>query len=98
MIFWHGGIAIYGGLIAGAVTLHFSYYKMIAPLDFLDIAVPGVLYKPWAASNFLTKKPSVRPLSLNYLPNFIKNQMYIDNSYRTPTFLYESSGILLVLS
>ena len=41
---WHGGIAIYGALIAGGITLLvFSYYKLIAPLDFLDIAVPGVL-------------------------------------------------------
>jgi len=40
--------------------------------------------------------------SLDYLPSFIKKQMYIDNSYRTPTFLYESSwnliGFILVMS
>ena len=28
--------------------------------------------------------------NLDYLPDFIKNQMYIDGSYRQPTFLYES--------
>ena len=28
--------------------------------------------------------------NLDYLPSFIKNQMYIDGSYRQPTFLYES--------
>ena len=28
--------------------------------------------------------------NLDYLPGFIKNQMYIDGSYRQPTFLYES--------
>ena len=103
---WHGGIAIYGGLIAGAVTLFiFSYYKMIAPLDFLDIAVPGVLLAQamgrWG--NFFNQEAFGKAVkSLNYLPNFIKNQMYIDNSYRTPTFLYESSwnliGFILVMS
>ena len=28
--------------------------------------------------------------SLDYLPGFIRDQMYIDGSYRQPTFLYES--------
>ena len=103
---WHGGIAIYGGLIAGAVTLFiFSYYKMIAPLDFLDIAVPGVLVAQaivrWGC--FFNQEAFGKAVkSLNYLPNFIKNKMYIDNSYRTPTFLYESSwnliGFILVMS
>lgn len=103
---WHGGIAIYGGLIAGAVTLFiFSYYKMIAPLDFLDIAVPGVLVAQamgrWG--NFFNQEAFGKAVnSLDYLPSFIKNQMYIENSYRTPTFLYESSwnliGFVLVMS
>ena len=40
--------------------------------------------------------------SLNYLPDFIKNQMYIDGSYRVPTFLYESMwnllGFIIIMS
>lgn len=96
---WHGGIAIYGGLIAGAITLFvFSYYKMIAPLDFLDIAVPGVLIAQamgrWG--NFFNQEAFGQVVqSLDYLPKFIRDQMLIDNSYRTPTFLYESSWNLL---
>ena len=35
---------------------------------------------------------------LNYLPSFIRDQMYIDGSYRQPTFLYESSWNLLGIS
>ena len=91
---WHGGIAIYGGLIAGAITLMvFSYYKMIAPLDFLDIAVPGVLVAQsmgrWG--NFFNQEAYGKIVqSLNFLPHFIQKQMFIDNHYRTPTFLYES--------
>lgn len=40
--------------------------------------------------------------SLDYLPDFIKNQMYIDGSYRVPTFLYESMwnllGFIIIMS
>lgn len=28
--------------------------------------------------------------NLDWLPSFIQNQMYIDGSYRIPTFLFES--------
>lgn len=96
---WHGGIAIYGGLIAGAITLFvFSYYKMIAPLDFLDIAVPGVMLAQamgrWG--NFFNQEAFGRAVnSLDYLPKFIRDQMMIDHSYRTPTFLYESTWNLI---
>lgn len=32
---WNGGLAIYGGLITGAIVLFvFSYYRAINPLDF----------------------------------------------------------------
>ncbi|GFH42385.1 prolipoprotein diacylglyceryl transferase [Lactococcus hodotermopsidis] len=92
---WHGGLAIYGGLLAGGVVLViFSYYKLIAPLDLLDIAIPGVLIAQamgrWG--NFFNQEAFGRTVnSLNYLPEFIKSQMFIDGSYRTPTFLYEST-------
>lgn len=33
--------------------------------------------------------------SLNYLPRFIRDQMYIDGAYRQPTFLFESLWNLL---
>ena len=33
--------------------------------------------------------------SLNYLPSFIRENMYIEGSYRQPTFLYESLWNLL---
>ena len=63
---WHGGLAIYGGLLTGAIVLFvFSYYRAINPLDFLDIAAPGVMIAQaigrWG--NFMNgrnKKPAVR--------------------------------------
>lgn len=91
---WHGGIAIYGGLIAGfLVLLAFSYYHLINPWDFLDIAAPSVLIAQaigrWG--NFFNQEAyGAAVKSLNYLPSFIREQMYIDGSYRQPTFLFES--------
>ena len=99
---WHGGLAIYGGLLTGAIVLFiFSYYHAIHPLDFLDIAAPGVMIAQaigrWG--NFVNQEAYGKAVkSLNYLPDFIKNQMYIDGSYRVPTFLYESMWICSVLS
>lgn len=96
---WNGGLAIYGGLLTGAVVLFvFSYYRMIKPIDFLDIAAPGVMVAQsigrWG--NFVNQEAYGKAVQhLNYLPNFIKKQMYIDGSYRTPTFLYESLWNLL---
>jgi phosphatidylglycerol:prolipoprotein diacylglycerol transferase len=91
---WHGGLAVYGGLISGAlVLLVFSYYRAINPIDFLDIAAPGVMIAQaigrWG--NFVNQEAYGKAVEqLNYLPNVIRNQMYIDGSYRIPTFLYES--------
>ena len=87
---WNGGLAIYGGLITGAIVLFvFSYYRAINPLDFLDIAAPGVMIAQaigrWG--NFINQEAYGKIVdNLNYLPDFIKNQMYIDGSYRVPTF------------
>lgn len=96
---WNGGLAIYGGLITGAIVLFvFSYYRMIKPIDFLDVAAPGVMIAQsigrWG--NFVNQEAYGKAVQhLDYLPSFIKKQMYIDGSYRTPTFLYESLWNLL---
>ncbi|MBP2622935.1 prolipoprotein diacylglyceryl transferase [Streptococcus oricebi] len=102
---WNGGIAIYGGLITGALVLYFfSQRRLINPLDFLDIAAPSVMIAQsigrWG--NFVNQEAyGAAVKSLNYLPDFIKKQMYIDGSYRQPTFLYESLwnllGFLIIL-
>lgn len=102
---WHGGIAIYGGLITGALVLYFfSKYRFINPIHFLDIVVPGVLIAQaigrWG--NFINQEAYGKAVAhLNYLPSWIRNQMFIDDAYRQPTFLYESTwnllGFVLVL-
>ena len=102
---WNGGIAIYGGLLTGALVLYlFSRRRLIEPIDFLDIAAPSVMIAQsigrWG--NFFNQEAyGATVKSLNYLPSFIRDQMYIDGSYRQPTFLYESIwnllGFLLIL-
>ena len=102
---WNGGIAIYGGLLTGALVLYlFSRRRLIEPIDFLDIAAPSVKIAQsigrWG--NFFNQEAyGTAVKSLNYLPSFIRDQMYIDGSYRQPTFLYESIwnllGFLLIL-
>ncbi|WP_159561105.1 prolipoprotein diacylglyceryl transferase [Streptococcus halichoeri] len=103
---WNGGIAIYGGLLTGAVVLWiYCYYNYLNPIHFLDIAVPGVLLAQAVGrwGNFVNQEAYGRAVaSLNYLPAFIQRQMYIDGSYRIPTFLYESLwnlfGFIIIIS
>lgn len=104
-----GGLAIYGGLIAGGITLYFyTKYHFIDVWTFLDIAAPSVLLAQaigrWG--NF-TNHEAFGPdttrsfLESLYLPNFIIDNMYIDGIYRQPTFLYESVwsliGVIILL-
>ena len=102
---WNGGIAIYGGLLAGALVLYlFSRSRLIDPVDFLDIAAPSVMIAQsigrWG--NFVNQEAyGAIVKNLDYLPSFIRNQMFIDGHYRQPTFLYESwwnlLGFVLIL-
>lgn len=60
---WNGGLAIYGGLITGALVLYiFADRKLINTWDFLDIAAPSVMIAQslgrWVIS--LTKKLMVQ--------------------------------------
>ena len=75
--FWNGGIAgiaIYGGLIAGAIVLYFfCRRRLIHPVDFLDIAAPSVMIAQsigrWG--NFANHEAyGAAVKSLNYLPSF----------------------------
>lgn len=107
---WNGGIAIYGGLLAGLVTiLIFSYYKMLPFWLLLDIITPGVLAAQVMGrfGNFINQeafgaKTSLGFLQSLHLPHFMIEQMFIDGAYRQPTFLYESFfnliGLVLILS
>lgn len=95
---WEGGIAIYGGLIAGVLTIYFYNKKHNIPFWItLDIIAPTVLLAQaigrWG--NFMNQEAHGSPTTLKFLqnlhlPQFIIEQMNINGIYYQPTFLYES--------
>lgn len=107
---WHGGIAIYGGLIAGLIVLLvFCYKRMLPPFLMLDVISPGIMAAQilgrWG--NFINQEAHGGPTTLHFLeslhlPEFIIQQMKINGVYYQPTFLYESLfnliGLIIILS
>lgn len=107
---WEGGLAIYGGLIAGALTIVWFCNKRKVPIWLLlDILAPTVLLAQsigrWG--NFINQEAHGGEVSRTFLenlflPEFIINQMNIKGTYYHPTFLYESlwslAGVLLIFS
>lgn len=107
---WNGGVAIYGGLLAGLlVLLIFCHCRHLPPFLMLDIISPGVMAAQvlgrWG--NFVNQEAHGGPTSLSFLrslhlPAFIIQQMKINGVYYQPTFLYESFfnliGLILILS
>lgn len=108
---WNGGIAIYGGLIAGGITVYVIVKKKGLSLWLLlDILAPSVLLAQsigrWG--NFINQEAHGGEVSRLFLenlllPEWIINQMHINGAYYHPTFLYESLwslagfGLLLLL-
>ncbi|MGX7419054.1 prolipoprotein diacylglyceryl transferase [Carnobacterium gallinarum] len=106
---WNGGIAIYGGLIAGGLTVYWFTRKR--GLNFwlvLDIAAPSVIIAQaigrWG--NFVNQEAHGEATTKAFLeglhlPAFIINNMQIDGIYYQPTFFYESMwnvlGFILLL-
>lgn len=100
---WNGGIAIYGSLIAGILTIYFyTKRKGISFALTLDILAPAVLIAQsigrWG--NFMNQEAHGGEVTRAFLeglhlPEFIINQMNINGTYYHPTFLYESLWSLL---
>ena len=100
---WEGGLAIHGGIIAGAITVYVYCKRAKAnTLKIIDMALPSVLIAQaigrWG--NFFNQEAyggvtSLQKLQNLHLPNFIIDGMHIDGVYRQPTFLYESIWCLL---
>lgn len=100
---WNGGIAIYGGLIAGGLTVYWYTKKKGIPIWLmLDILAPNVLLAQamgrWG--NFMNQEAHGGEVTRSFLenlflPDFIINQMEINGVYYHPTFLYESLWSLL---
>ena len=97
---WNGGLAIYGAIIAGALTIFIvCRIKKLPVLKLLDIAAPGVmlgqLIGRWG--NFCNGEAYGGVVSQNSPLYFIRMGIYPNNisgvsgmAYVHPTFLYES--------
>lgn len=93
---WHGGLAVHGGIIAGAIYSYFYFKKKkISFLRMMDAILPNVMVAQalgrWG--NFMNREAfggEVSEAFINHFPKFIKDRMFIDGAYHHPTFLYES--------
>ena len=100
---WEGGLAIYGGIIGGLITLTYQTKKKNIALGKLtDMIVPSLILAQaigrWG--NFFNQEAHGGIVSLEFLkkihiPNFIIKGMYINGNYYHPTFFYESLWCLL---
>lgn len=95
---WEGGIAIYGAIIGGFISIvYLAQKRKQSIIKTTDIIVPGLLLAQsigrWG--NFFNSEAHGTSVSLEFLqsihvPNFIIEGMYINGNYYHPTFLYES--------
>ena len=94
---WDGGLAIQGGIVAGALFVYF-YCKAnrYSFLKILDIILPNVLigqaFGRWG--NFINKECHGGEVAESYFDgilSFLKKGMYIDGHYYEPMFFYEST-------
>lgn len=100
---WDGGIAIYGAIIGGFITLVvFCHARHLALWTMLDIISPTLIMAQGIGrwGNFMNQEAFGRitsraALTAQHLPSWIINQMDISGAYRVPTFLYESLWDLL---
>lgn len=106
---WEGGLAIYGGIIAGFfTTVWFANKRDIDIWLLVDIVAPSLFIAQsigrWG--NFVNQEAHGSEVSREfleglYLPEFIIEGMNINGTYYHPTFLYESlvtlSGFIILM-
>lgn len=100
---WEGGLAIYGGIIAGILfIIYYAHKKEVSILKTMDIIAPSLILGQaigrWG--NFINKEAFGKEVTLEFLqnlhlPKFIIDGMYINGAYYEPTFLYESIWCIL---
>ncbi|TFB24351.1 prolipoprotein diacylglyceryl transferase [Filobacillus milosensis] len=100
-----GGLAIHGALIASVLVAYiYAKRKNVSFWKVADIAAPSILIGQMLGrwGNFMNQEAYGGPVSestyqnvLQYLPDWIMNQMCVDGVYHHPTFLYESMWSLL---
>lgn len=100
---WEGGLAIHGGIICGSlVILLYSKKYKVSTMRLLDILVVSLILGQaigrWG--NFFNHEAygvatSLSTLQAWHLPEFIIDNMFINGTYYTPTFLIESIWCIL---
>ena len=109
VMIWHGGLAIHGGILAGALFVYFYCRKnKLNFIELTDIILPGVIIAQaigrWG--NFFNQEAygmmvSKELLQKLLIPKFIINGMYINGNYYLPTFFIESIfciiGFILIM-
>lgn len=98
---WQGGLAIYGGLLAGsAYAVWYFRRRSISVLRMADAIIPNILLGQaigrWG--NFMNQEAFGSPVSAQFYagwPKWLADHMWIDGAYRMPTFLFESVGNLI---
>lgn len=100
---WEGGLAIYGAIIAGFLTIiYYSKKKNQSILKTIDLLIPSLILAQaigrWG--NFFNQEAHGSEVTLEFLkslhlPQFIIDGMHIDGAYFHPTFLYESLACLI---
>ncbi len=101
---WEGGLAIYGGIIAGALTIFiYTRIKKIKTAKVLDIAAPGLIIGQaigrWG--NFFNAEAHGTVTELPWRMGIIEDGIGTMQYYH-PTFLYESLwnviGFILIMT
>lgn len=95
---WDGGIAIYGAIIGGLITLIcFCHYRHLSAWLMMDVIAPALILAQGIGrwGNFMNQEAfgritSKAALMAQGIPHWIIQQMLIGGQYRVPTFLYES--------
>ncbi len=111
---WDGGLAIYGGIIAGALTIFiYTRIKRIKTAKVLDIAVPGLIIGQaigrWGnfcnaeAHGILTELPWRMGIAYGSWADSAHTELTFGTThYYHPTFLYESLwnviGFILIMT
>lgn len=97
-----GGLAIHGGLLMGIVVLFLLSKRrnknFLLALDYLA-PVTAFAQSIGRWGNFVNQEAYGKIVAekyYNYLPEFIKKQMFIKGNYREATFLYESAADFLL--
>lgn len=95
---WDGGIAIYGAIIGGLITLIcFCHYRHLSAWLMMDVIAPALILAQGIGrwGNFMNQEAfgritSKAALMAQGISHWIIQQMLIGGQYRVPTFLYES--------